>query len=82
MNSKSFVLLSYFNWIYPVSYQVPRSYVVPVNFGLFILGNIWQAILAIDALRMKNILQLYSIVVLDLCFLSCAISRRRKRRPV
>jgi hypothetical protein len=39
--------------------------VVPVNFGLFILGNIWQAILAIDALRMKNILQLYSIAILN-----------------
>jgi hypothetical protein len=61
----SFVLLSYFNWIYPVVYQVPRAFVVPVNFGLFILGNIWQAILAIDALRMKNILQLYSIAILN-----------------
>ncbi|KAH4353979.1 hypothetical protein HBH98_013200 [Parastagonospora nodorum] len=70
-----FVVLSYFNWIYPVSYQVPRSYVVPVNFGLFILGNIWQAILAIDALRMKNILQLYSIVVLDFCLFVFSVMR-------
>ncbi|KAL5121543.1 hypothetical protein ACEQ8H_000615 [Pleosporales sp. CAS-2024a] len=60
-----FVVLSYFNWINPVAYQVPHSYVVPLNFGLFILGNVWQSILAIDALRMKNTLQLYSIVVLN-----------------
>lgn len=71
----SFVLLSYFNWIHPVIYQVPRAFVVPVNFGLFILGNIWQAILAIDALRMKNILQLYSIAILNMSLFVFSIMR-------
>ncbi|OAL01939.1 hypothetical protein IQ06DRAFT_219702, partial [Phaeosphaeriaceae sp. SRC1lsM3a] len=70
-----YVLLSYFNWIYPVSYQVPTSYVVPLNFGLFMLGNIWQACLALDALRQKNILQLYSICILDFCLFVFSVMR-------
>ncbi|KAH7412188.1 hypothetical protein DE146DRAFT_272998 [Phaeosphaeria sp. MPI-PUGE-AT-0046c] len=70
-----YVLLSYFNWIFPVSYQVPISFVVPLNFGLFMLGNIWQACLALDALRQKNILQLYSICVLDFCLFVFSVMR-------
>jgi hypothetical protein len=69
------VLLSYFNWIYPVAYQVPRSYVVPINFGLFILGNIWQAALALDAMRMKNVLELYSICVLNFSLFVFSVMR-------
>ncbi|KAH8726091.1 hypothetical protein GQ44DRAFT_614761 [Phaeosphaeriaceae sp. PMI808] len=64
-----YVVLAYFDWINPVVYQVPRSYVVPVNFGLFILGNIYQVALVLDALRLKNHLQLYSICVLDFTLL-------------
>jgi hypothetical protein len=70
-----YVLLLYFTWINPVVYQVPRSYVVPVNFGLFILGNIWQAALALDALRTKNILQLYSISALNICLFVFSVMR-------
>lgn len=62
-----YILLSYFDWINPVVYQVPASYVVPVNFGLSMLGNLYQAVLAFDALRMKNNLQLYSICAIDVC---------------
>jgi hypothetical protein len=58
-----------------VVYQVPRSFVVPVNFGLFMLGNIWQAALALDALRMKNVLELYSICVLNFCLCVFSIMR-------
>jgi hypothetical protein len=67
--------MEYFGWINPVAYQVPRSYVVPVNFGLFILGNLWQAALAIDALRMKNILQLYSISILNVSLFVFSVMR-------
>jgi hypothetical protein len=72
---KRYVLLLYFTWINPVVYQVARAYVVPVNFGLFILGNIWQAALALDALRTKNILQLYSISVLNICLFVFSVMR-------
>jgi hypothetical protein len=67
--------MEYFGWINPVAYQVPRSYVVPVNFGLFILGNLWQAALAVDALRMKNILQLYSISILNVSLFVFSVMR-------
>jgi hypothetical protein len=67
--------MTYFNWINPVIYQVPVSFVVPVNFGLFILGNLWKAALAIDALRMKNILQLYSVSALDISLFVFSVMR-------
>jgi hypothetical protein len=51
----------YFSWINPVVYQVPASYVVPVNFAVFVLGNLYLAGLAFDALRARNNLQLFGI---------------------
>jgi hypothetical protein len=74
--------MTYFNWINPVVYQVPVSFVVPVNFGLFILGNLWKAGLAIDALRMKNILQLYSICLLDISLFVFSVMRYFQTRKV
>lgn len=59
------MLLRYFTWINPVVYQVPASYVVPVNFGVFVLGNVYLAGLAFDALRARNNLQLFGICVFD-----------------
>ncbi|KAF9698737.1 hypothetical protein EKO04_003296 [Ascochyta lentis] len=59
------VLLRYFSWINPVAYQVPSSYVVPVNFGLFVLGNVYLAGLAFDALRARNNLQLFGICIFN-----------------
>ncbi|KAF2845787.1 hypothetical protein T440DRAFT_493206 [Plenodomus tracheiphilus IPT5] len=60
-----YILLSYFDWILPAVFQVPNSYVIPVNFGLSVLGNLYQVALAFDGLRMKNNLQLYSVCVLN-----------------
>lgn len=39
--------------------------VVPVNFGVFVLGNIYLAGLAIDALRARNNLQLFGICIFN-----------------
>ena len=44
-----------------MAYEVPSSYVVPVNFGLFVIGNLYLAGLAFDALRTRNNLQLFGI---------------------
>lgn len=55
------MLVRYFSWINPVVWQVPSSYVVPVNFAVFVLGNVYFAGLAFDALRARNNLQLLGI---------------------
>ncbi|KAH7090371.1 hypothetical protein FB567DRAFT_626361 [Paraphoma chrysanthemicola] len=70
-----FVIITYFSWINPVIYQVPASYVVPLNFALFVLGNMYQAYLAFDALRTRNNLQLYSICVVNLCLFVFGVMR-------
>lgn len=75
-----YVLLSYFDWITPLVYQVPNSYVIPVNFGLFILGNFYQVALAYDGLRMKNNLQLFSLCVLNGGLFIFAVMRYRQTR--
>jgi len=56
----------YFAWINPVVWQVPRSYVLPVNFAVFVLGNVYFAGLAFDALRARNNLQLFGICAFNL----------------
>jgi hypothetical protein len=60
--------------VYPDVYQVPRAYVVPIHFTVFVLGNIWQAILAFDALRARNSLQLFGICLFNFCaFVFCVM---------
>ncbi|KAJ4983389.1 hypothetical protein SVAN01_11124 [Stagonosporopsis vannaccii] len=69
------VLVRYFSWINPVVWQVPRSYVVPVNFAVFVLGNVYFAGLAFDALRARNNLQLFGISAFNLGIFVFAIMR-------
>ena len=57
------VLLRYFPWSNPVAYQAPSSYVVPVNFGIFVIGNLYPVGLAFDALWTRNNLQLFDICI-------------------
>ncbi|KAH7075769.1 hypothetical protein BKA63DRAFT_543122 [Paraphoma chrysanthemicola] len=70
-----FVLITYFSWINPVIYQVPASYVVPLNFALFVLGNMYQAYLAFDALRTRNNLRMYSICLINFCLFVFGVMR-------
>lgn len=44
-------------------WQGPSSYIVPINFGVFVLGNVYLAGLAVDALRARNNLQLFGICI-------------------
>ncbi|KAH6620548.1 hypothetical protein C7974DRAFT_235957 [Boeremia exigua] len=55
------ILLRFLSWVKPEVYQVPGAYVVPVNFAVFVLGNVYFAILAFDALQARNNLQLFGI---------------------
>lgn len=73
-----FVLLQYYHWVKPEAFQGPGSYVIPVNFGIFALGNIYQAVLAFDALRLKNNLQLWGICALNACSFVFGIMRVRQ----
>jgi hypothetical protein len=61
-----YTVLRYFAWVEPEVNQIPASFVVPVNFGLLALGNLYQAILAFDAARTKNSIQMFSIYALNL----------------
>jgi hypothetical protein len=70
----SFLLLKYFAWINPVVYEVPRSYVMPLQSAVFILGMLVQAALAFDALRGRNSLQLIGICIFNSCiFVFCVM---------
>ncbi|KAJ8110475.1 hypothetical protein OPT61_g6695 [Boeremia exigua] len=69
------VVARYFDWINPVVYQVPRSYVIPVNFAVFVLGNVYFAGLAFDALRARNNLQLFGICLFNIGILAFSIMR-------
>lgn len=48
---------------------------MPVNFGVFVLGNIYLAGLAIDALRARNNLQLFGICVFNIGVFAFSILR-------
>lgn len=59
----SVVLWRYFEWVTPVVYQVPTSYSIPMNCGLFLFGVIYQMVLTVDALRNKNNVQMYMVCI-------------------
>jgi hypothetical protein len=55
-------------------YEVPRSYVMPLQSAVFILGMLVQAALAFDALRGRNSLQLIGICIFNSCiFVFCVM---------
>ena len=56
-------------------YEVPRSYVMPLQSGVFILGNIVQGTLAFDALRGRNSLQLMGICIFNSCIFVFSVMR-------
>jgi uncharacterized membrane-anchored protein YitT (DUF2179 family) len=69
------VLQRYFYWINDVVWQVPAAYVMPVNFGIFALGNLYIAALAFDALRTRNNLQLFGICIFNMGVFTFAVMR-------
>ncbi|CBX92243.1 hypothetical protein IAQ61_000422 [Plenodomus lingam] len=77
-----YILLTYFDWVTPYVYQVPNSYVVPANFAIVVLGNLYQAVLAWDGLRVKNTLQLYSVYLLNAGLLFFSVMRYRQTKMV
>ena len=56
-------------------WQVPGAYVVPVNFGIFALGNLYIAALGFDALRTRNNLQLFGICIFNMGVFTFAVMR-------
>ncbi|OSS43579.1 hypothetical protein B5807_11775 [Epicoccum nigrum] len=69
------VLQRYFSWINDVVWQGPTSYVVPVHFALFVFGNLYMAVLAFDALRTRNNLQLFGICIFNMGVFTFAVMR-------
>ncbi|PSN68082.1 hypothetical protein BS50DRAFT_600036 [Corynespora cassiicola Philippines] len=69
------VLGRYYMWITPVAYQVQRSYVVPVNFGLFVFGLFYEVALTFDALRLKNNVQVFAISICNALLVVFSIMR-------
>lgn len=51
---------------------------MPVNFGVFVLGNVYLAVLAIDALRARNNLQLFGICIFNVGVFVFSIMRYRQ----
>jgi hypothetical protein len=69
------LLAKYISWVNPVVYEVPRSYVMPLQSAVFILGNVVQVALAFDALRGRNSLQLIGICIFNSCIFVFSVLR-------
>ncbi|KAH7053457.1 hypothetical protein B0J12DRAFT_598588 [Macrophomina phaseolina] len=61
------VLLRYLHWVNSVAYQVPVSYAVPISIAVFVGGCIYQALLTVDAFRIKNNIQLFAQCICNIC---------------
>ncbi|KAF1840893.1 uncharacterized protein K460DRAFT_321489 [Cucurbitaria berberidis CBS 394.84] len=66
------VLISYLRWVNPPVYQVPLSYITPLSLVVTMLGCIFQVVLTLDALRIKNNIQVVAQCVCNL-FISVAV---------
>jgi hypothetical protein len=74
-DADSVVLWEYLSWITPLVFETPNSYFVPVHCGLTILGLTYQAILAFDALHVKNNVQVYAICICNIVLFVSNIMR-------
>ncbi|KAF4452116.1 hypothetical protein F53441_5049 [Fusarium austroafricanum] len=62
------VLVEYLDWVNPVVYQVPVSYVIPIASAVTMLAFGFQAVLAVDSCRIKNKIQIWTQCLLNICF--------------
>ncbi|EMT72672.1 hypothetical protein FOC4_g10004149 [Fusarium odoratissimum] len=62
------ILVEYLDWVNPVVYQVPVSYVTPVASAVSIISFGFQAVLSVDSCRIKNKIQLWTQGILNICF--------------
>ncbi|RKK77183.1 hypothetical protein BFJ69_g6432 [Fusarium oxysporum] len=62
------ILVEYLDWVNPVVYQVPVSYVTPVASAVSIISFGFQAVLSVDSCRIKNKVQLWTQGILNICF--------------
>ncbi|KAF5718863.1 hypothetical protein FMUND_5031 [Fusarium mundagurra] len=62
------ILVKYLDWVNPVVYQVPVSYVTPVASAVSIISFGFQAVLSVDSCRIKNKIQLWTQCILNICF--------------
>ncbi|KAH7186283.1 uncharacterized protein B0J16DRAFT_343432 [Fusarium flagelliforme] len=61
------ILTEYLDWINPVVYQVPTSYVIPVTFAVSTIGFLFQVLLAIDSCLFKNKIQIWMQCLINIC---------------
>ncbi|KKY18645.1 hypothetical protein UCDDS831_g05927 [Diplodia seriata] len=61
------VLLNYLDWVHPWAYQVPLAYTYPISIAVIIAGIAYQAILTLDAFRIKNNIQLFAQCIANIC---------------
>ena len=71
--STSYILVEWEQWVTPTIIQVPVSYMVPINLGVFIFASVYEFILALDAIHNKNNVLLFSICVCDACSFAYSI---------
>ncbi|KAF5977190.1 glycoside hydrolase [Fusarium bulbicola] len=62
------ILVKYLDWVNPVVYQVPVSYITPVASAVSIISLGFQAVLSVDSCRIKNKVQLWTQCILNICF--------------
>lgn len=60
--------MEYLDWVNPVVYQVPVSYVTPVASAVSIISFGFQAVLSVDSCRIKNKVQIWTQGILNICF--------------
>ncbi|KAK8092398.1 uncharacterized protein PG998_014883 [Apiospora kogelbergensis] len=61
------LLAEYLQWINPVAYQAPTSYVIPITFAVAALGCWFQVLVAVDSCRIKNKLQIWIQCIVNVC---------------
>ncbi|KAF4439631.1 hypothetical protein FACUT_4001 [Fusarium acutatum] len=62
------ILVEYLDWVNPVVYQVPVSYVTPVASAVSIISFGFQAVLSVHSCRIKNKIQVWTQCILNICF--------------
>jgi hypothetical protein len=72
------VLWKYLGWITPAVYQVPRPLSVHIYCAIATLSLAYQATLSLDALHVKNNVQIYNICICNVLLLVFNVMRHEQ----
>ncbi|KAJ5351252.1 hypothetical protein N7541_002051 [Penicillium brevicompactum] len=68
-----YIFVEWQSWVTPTIFQVPVSYLIPINLAILIFACVYESVLTLDAIHNKNNILLFAICISNACSFAYAV---------